>query len=320
MKTSHLILMAAAILPVFASTSCSTFKELTARPASKDSGTKTLYVSTPEATETSPAPEAPKPPKSKPAKKKKGKKPAAAAQSHRFTTDIAGDGYITAAGTTKIESDEEAPYIHFDKANPQLYAFDGCNYINGAYAFDDKGVLSFSGCVSTMKYCADVPYAALIGSLLSDKGRYTVERKQKGLESTLYLRRPGSETVELTLRHNDMDYANGNWIVTEINGKAIDDPEANIFIDIHELKVHGNTGCNYFNGQLYIDPAKPGSIDFSNMGVTRMACPKLDQEQAMLLALEQTVSAASADGGKELKLLDKSGKALLVLKKAPEAE
>ncbi len=82
----------------------------------------------------------------------------------------------------------------------------------------------------------------------------------------------------MTLRRHNMEFLNGNWRVTAIDGQPIDDEEANVFIDIAELKIHGNTGCNYFNGAIYIDPARTNAIDFSDMGVTRMACHKAEQE------------------------------------------
>ncbi len=124
----------------------------------------------------------------------------------------------------------------------------------------------------------------------------------------------------MTLRRHNMEFLNGNWRVTAIDGRAIDDEEANIFIDIAELKVHGNTGCNYFNGDLYIDPQRSNAIDFSDMGVTRMACPKGDQERQMLVALEETKTAIAGDREDTVLLLDKAGKAVLTLKRIPMPE
>jgi len=87
------------------------------------------------------------------------------------------------------------------------------------------------------------------------------------------------------------------------------------FLDIAELKIHGNTGCNYFNGEIYIYPNKANAIDFSKMGVTRMACPKTAQETAMLVALEQTQTVVKSDKGHAI-LLDSTGKEVMKLKKS----
>ena len=86
----------------------------------------------------------------------------------------------------------------------------------------------------------------------------------------------------------------------------------NIFFDVAEGKVHGNTGCNYFNGKLYISPDRSNALELSNMGVTRMACPKTAQETSMLVALEETASAIRGNGNQVI-LLDKNGKQVMTL-------
>ena len=98
------------------------------------------------------------------------------------------------------------------------------------------------------------------------------------------------------------------------SGKDINDEEANIFIDLGEMKVHGNTGCNFFNGEIYIDPAKSNSVEFGKMGLTRMACPKYNQEQAMMLALEETTSAIRGNNNRVM-LLKADGTPVIVLEK-----
>jgi heat shock protein HslJ len=52
------------------------------------------------------------------------------------------------------------------------------------------------------------------------------------------------------------------------------------------------------------------------MGVTRMACPKTQQETAILVALEQT-NTAIAGNNDQASLRDVSGKEVLRLKRLP---
>ncbi len=227
-----------------------------------------------------------------------------------------GQWAITTAGDTKIDVEENAPYINFQPSTGRFFASDGCNIINGDYVLRSDGVMTFANTLSTMKYCPDVPFADAIAACLNDEAKLTAELDRLGQDSYIYLKNDKGKTV-LTLRRHNMEFLNGNWLVTSIGGKAINDEECNIFIDIAELKTHGNTGCNYFNGDIYIDPSQTNAIDFSNMGVTRMACPKSDQETAMLVALEEAVTAIAGKNEDTVMLLDRKGKQLMTLKRIP---
>ncbi len=231
---------------------------------------------------------------------------------------IDGQWNVAEVGTSKIELEEEVPYITFDTASGSIYVFNGCNYLNGTYTLSDSNKISFGKVLSTMKYCADVPFDSEINAVVSDGTTLDAELKRIGQDSYLYLRSDRGHTV-MTLRRHNMEFLNGNWLVTSIDGKAIDDEEANVFFDIHELKIHGNTGCNFFNGDIYIDPNRSNAIDFSKMGVTRMACPKTAQETAMLVALESTASAIAGRHESKVLLLDKNGKELMTLRRIPRS-
>lgn len=206
--------------------------------------------------------------------------------------------------------------MNFQPSTGRFFASDGCNIVNGDYVLRSDGVMVFSNTLSTMKYCADVPYADAIGAALNGQERLTAESYRLGQDTYLYLKNAAGKTV-LTLRRHNMEFLNGNWLVTSINGKQIDDEECNIFIDIAELKTHGNTGCNYFNGDIYIDPGATNAIDFSNMGVTKMACPKTAQETAMLVALEEATTAIAGKNDNTVLLLDRNGKQVMTLKRIP---
>ena len=227
-----------------------------------------------------------------------------------------GQWEITAVGDTKINVEENVPYINFQPSTGRFFASDGCNIINGDYVLRSDGVMTFAQTISTMKYCADVPFADAVSACLSDDAKLTAESYRIGQDTYINLKNDKGKTA-LTLRRHNMAFLNGNWRVTSIDGKAIDDDECNIFIDIAELKTHGNTGCNYFNGDIYIDPARTNAIDFSNMGVTRMACPKSDQETAMLVALEEATTAIAGKNENTVLLLDRNGKQLMTLKRIP---
>lgn len=222
---------------------------------------------------------------------------------------LAGEWTIVGVGKTSITDREEMPYITFDDG--KIYASNGCNVLNGSYKLTN-GKLAFGGVASTMRYCPDVPFEHDINVVIADGTSYPVRIERVGHESYLYLL-DGAGRKLMTARRHNMGFLNGQWLVTSIDGNPVDDEECNIFFDIAEGKVHGNTGCNYFNGDIYINSDRSNALELSNMGVTRMACPKTAQETAMLVALEQTASAIQGSDH-QVMLLDKNGKKLITLK------
>lgn len=233
-------------------------------------------------------------------------------------TDIAGlitgEWIIVSADGKQIPSTDDMPYVTFEKSTGKIYASDGCNIINGTYKINPNGTVSFSNVLSTMKFCGDLGYDSRISSTLASEEPLTVKIDKVGQESFIrFYNQKGTELM--SARKHNMDFLNGNWQITSVGGKAIDGDEATIFIDINELKVHGNTGCNFFNGQLYINPDKSNAIDFSNLATTRMMCPNMEQESAILLGLEETVTAIEGSEGRVM-LLNSAGKELMSLRKA----
>lgn len=251
-------------------------------------------------------------------KNKKNTKPAESAAAvtpvheSEIAKTIAGEWVITAAGTTKISRDEDMPYINFVPAENRFYGSNGCNVLNGGFVVKGK-TLTFKNVLSTMKYCAGIDFEQKINAVVCDDKPLTVSISRHKDRTVLTMSDAQGQKV-LTLTRHKMDFLNGYWFVTSINGKSVNDEEANIFIDVNECKVHGNTGCNFFNGNIHIDPENPGNISFSGMAVTHMACEKGDQERNMLLALEDT-STARTQGHDVVILIDRHGREVLTLRR-----
>lgn len=220
---------------------------------------------------------------------------------------------LVSVGDRTVNAEDEQPYIHFD-GRGRFYAGDGCNIINGDYTLRTNGRMAFANVLSTMKYCPDLDYAPAIAAILADGSVYDIDCRKIGQDTYLYFKNDAGKTAVTYRRHN-MEFLNGLWTITYADGKKINDPEVNIFIDIAELKLHGNTGCNYFNGDIYIDPGRSNAVDFSNMGLTRMACEKSDREQRIMVALEQAVTAIAGKKENTVLLLDSKGKEVMTLKR-----
>lgn len=255
-----------------------------------------------------------KPAKAK-TKKKTAENPAKPAKNvavHETVTadQLAGEWNIVAVGQTSISDLQEMPYITF--ADGRFYGSNGCNVLNGNYRLD-KGVIEFGAVAATMRYCPDVPFEHEINVVLAEGQSYRLSIEHKEHETYLHMLSSTGHRL-LTARRHNMGFLNGQWLVTKIGEKDVDNEECNIFFDIPEGKVHGNTGCNFFNGDIYISTDRSNAIELSNMGVTRMACPDLTQETAMLVALEQTASAVQKSEHRVV-LLDKKGNEVITLRK-----
>ena len=87
-----------------------------------------------------------------------------------------------------------------------------------------------------------------------------------------------------------------------------------IMIDVDEGKLHGNTGCNILNGRMDINMEEANSISFSAIAVTRMACPDMNHETSLIVALEEA-TAARPVSPVEVLLFNAMGKKVLTLQR-----
>lgn len=226
---------------------------------------------------------------------------------------LGGEWTIFQVGTTSIDRDEDMPYIIFEPSTGRFYANNGCNTLNGAYSVEgDK--LIFSNVLSTLRMCPDAPFDSDINAIISEAAPADFKISEAGNDSFLDFLSPDGRSV-MRLRRGNMQFLNGQWDVESISGLPSLEAPAQIFFDLGELRLHGDTGCNIVNGNIYLDFRKSNAVDFSNMMTTRMACPFDRQQTAMLVALEQTESAVS-DGNDKVILLDNDGKVLMTLKRA----
>ena len=115
-----------------------------------------------------------------------------------------------------------------------------------------------------------------------------------------------------------MEFLNGPVSITSLNSTAMpaevsEDAATNV-VEIPQLRIHGNTGCNIFNGNLFIDPDKERSMQFTDIITTRMACAPDSRETELLLALE-AVESARQTGADTVGLYDVEGKEIITLKR-----
>lgn len=206
---------------------------------------------------------------------------------------------------------EERPYINIVNDEGRFYGSNGCNILNGTVVSPKEGDIQFTNILSTRKFCQNAPFEYKINVALDAVKGYSI--KQFGHEYYLDLTDKNGYIIVVLRRHN-MDFLNGAWRVTSINGELNRNEGVEIVIDIPEGRIHGNTGCNLLNGQVTIDPDKNNSIQFGNIGTTRMMCQDMQTETSFLVALEE-VEAAYADGNNAASLYNSRGKQVLGLER-----
>ena len=183
---------------------------------------------------------------------------------------------------------EERPFITFDLSQGRIYGNNGCNIVNADAVTGKGNKLQFTGMMSTQKYCANAPFEHLINTTLDQVRSYKISRY--GHEYYLDLFNDRGHLIMVLRKHN-MDFLNGAWRVTAINGQPNSNEGVQFVFDLPEKKIHGNAGCNIINGEITIDPDVTNSVQFSNIASTRMMCPDIATETAVLVALEETEKA-----------------------------
>lgn len=235
----------------------------------------------------------------------------------KTTTVLTGQwAIIDINGQAVTATDDDAPYISFDNADVpagtvNFYANNGCNFINGTLAINGNKLVKTGDFLSTMKYCADAKYEIPISMALDGMTGFSIEKLNN--EYFLYLKNDEGTTL-MTLRKHNLNFLNGAWRVTRIQGVDVNEDNApQVVIDIPELKLHGNAGCNILNGSISINLDRENGIGFTNLYTTRMTCPQIAVEQTFLLALEQVESCVPGDTDKTALFKDSEGQTIITM-------
>lgn len=228
---------------------------------------------------------------------------------------IGGQWTIVSVGSTVIDRDDDMPYIVFVPSEQRFYANNGCNTLNGAYTVENAKI-TFHNVLTTLRYCEDVAFDHQINTIIADETATAVKISEEGNRTILdFVTSTGK--VLMQARRDNLDFLNGQWNITAVAGLANLAEAATVFFDLNDLKLHGNTGCNFINGEIYIDHRRPDAIDFSNIITTLRACRYPQQQTAILVALEQAETVVS-DGDDKALILGPDNVILLELKRAKQ--
>ncbi len=84
---------------------------------------------------------------------------------------------------------------------------------------------------------------------------------------------------------------NGTWNVIEMDGKTVDPAVAHQFLVLNtpERTLSGSAGCNRIMGKIDYSDSQKQIIKFPGVATTRMACPDMTGENALLADLAKVV-------------------------------
>lgn len=224
-----------------------------------------------------------------------------------LASQLYGEWNFVTVGGRDISTSERA-FINFDFEQNRLYGCSGCNIINADFEASTTG-LSFHNIITTMMECDNATSERTVMKALEQTASYKLYRK----DGSAYLCLLNSSGNALTtLRRQNLDFLNGAWTVKEINGTPTLNGDVRLVIDIDQLKIHGNTGCNIVNGVIYIDTDKEHAIQFQQLISTMKSCPDMSLETELLVALEET-SYCKEVSETDVQLINRNGEVMVVL-------
>ena len=221
-----------------------------------------------------------------------------------------GEWDIVSLRKKKVYTLERA-YLYLDFAGGnKVYGNNGCNTINGTFQLSGNN-LKFNEFISTSESCRNVTNERTIMHALADVRRFMLEAQY----NAQYMNLMNSKgVVIMVLKRHNLDAMNGAWLIKEIDSRNVSEKNMRVVVDAVMQTIHGDTGCNIINGIITLDPTKDMAIQFEDLRSSEHQCEDIDNETALLLALESTESCKRINQ-QEMALLDHKGNIVVVLQR-----
>ena len=221
-----------------------------------------------------------------------------------------GEWDIVSLRKKKVYTLERA-YLYLDFAGGnKVYGNNGCNTINGTFQLSVNN-LKFNEFISTSESCRNVTNERTIMHALADVRRFTLEAQY----NAQYMNLMNSKgVVIMVLKRHNLDAMNGAWLIKEIDSRNVSEKNMRVVVDAVMQTIHGDTSCNIINGIITLDPTKDMAIQFEDLRSSEHQCEDIDNETALLLALESTESCKRINQ-QEMALLDHKGNIVVVLQR-----
>ena len=223
---------------------------------------------------------------------------------------IDGKWILNTINNSPINRSIRLPNIELNLTKMSLRGSGGCNNYSGQIKSLTDKKISFGNIASTEKACAYKHIEAEYFSALRKTTAYhlnddIITFNDKGGNKVLsYMKK---EEPEVNQRLHDI------WNATRIMGSPINrmSPIPRLEINLTEMKVFGNDGCNNFNGK--IKTANENHLLLGNIASTKKLCSKMEAANNFNNALSN-IASYTLDG-LNLKLFNKEGEEVLAFLK-----
>lgn len=205
------------------------------------------------------------------------------------------------------------PYIGFNPEDRRVYGSSSCNRIMGGYMLGSRNKISFGQMGVTMMMCPDMAVEQKVLDMLAQVKSFKFEN-----DNILFYGKGSKPIAVLGIKPQIENLAPvaGVWEIEKINSEPVNvDPRPFIELNVDEKKITGNAGCNRMVGNILAKKDVVRSIEFSNIAVTRMACPNLELEGKVLKTLSEVYTYSLTPDGKKMILLDEAGLEIMQLNK-----
>lgn len=202
------------------------------------------------------------------------------------------------------------PKLSINLSEKRVSGTDGCNNYSTEVINVDAPNIKLGNIIGTQKMCMDMSVATAYNKALRNIATYKIKA-----ENLHFYNAEGNEVLSFIKNSKSEAHQNLHdiWNVTHINGAVVDkmDSRPSLEINLTEMKIRGNNGCNGYFGEITDASAK--SLSFGNIAATKRMCPKMETPNNFDAALSKVHSYEI----NELKLVlrDKEGKEVLAFLK-----
>lgn len=236
--------------------------------------------------------------------------PSTVSQPVDVAKDLDGEWTMLDIRNKDVNTRERA-FLYFSLKDSTFYGNNGCNVVNGSIHHHGANKITLDNIITTMMECHNATSERTVMKALNDVASYKIS-VEDGIRYLSLLNTKGHQVM--TLKNHDINFLNGAWTVSSLNGESVTNKNVKLVIDVQEMKIHGNSGCNIINGTLFIDPNIDWGVEFQQLISTMRMCHDIHIETALLVALEETQTCKKLND-EEIALYDGDGKNVATLRR-----
>lgn len=224
---------------------------------------------------------------------------------------IGGDWILQRLNDKPVAGAPTVPTLQIDLKGKRVSGNNGCNNYSSGIEKLTPNSIELGVVAATKKACKGDNLEARYSKAFNNIDTYQI----KG-ENLIFYGNGGNKLLSFRKEKEGMT-ANQRlhdiWVVTAIDGKNFDrsQPAARVEINLTEMRVMGNDGCNEYQGK--IEKATENALVFGNLAGTKKMCPSMEMSQRFNEAMKKV--AGYRVNGLKLMLLNAVGEEVLALRK-----